>query len=258
MPKTDRDHVLEYRDRLVKRVLAKADQLYIRDGSLPVKQITVKVHPANQSEATLYRVAIEELEERFDKEVHRKLEGAGYKLRDDLSIQHDIGDPPDGEEGKESDIEIEVKTPGQDLEEERRGMQISISVREGEAVEQEYDFEGLHKIRIGRGKEHQVQRDLVPRVNDICFLDPKSNPSLGEEENRANRRVSRQHATLVYSEDHGGYLLQRDGSGYEGKLVHVRNGEATNVVSKDQGVTLRDGDHVLLGKGGAKLVVSPP
>ena len=98
------------------------------------------------------------------------------------------------------------------------------------------------RLHIGRSPEVLDRHGRLERRNEIAF----------GEEGGINATVSRQHATIRYDEESRGYWV-RDNNSAGGTRI-FRSGQPLSVGRHRQGVRLRDGDELSLGR--AQILVT--
>ncbi len=112
---------------------------------------------------------------------------------------------------------------------------LELQVVQGTATEETY-VTSASRIHIGRSPEVLDRHGRLERRNEIAFA----------EDGEINATVSRQHATIRYDDDSRSYWV-RDNNSAGGTRI-FRSGQPLSVGRHRQGVRLRDGDELSLGR----------
>lgn len=175
----------------------------------------------------------------LERSIHRLLESIDCRVPTRLDLRYHVNEEDDPRfDGRSYFIEY-LQT--ESLPADGGRPVLELQVVQGTTPEATYVTQAS-RLHIGRSPEVLDRHGRLQRRNEIAF----------DEDGEINTSVSRQHATIRYDEESRAYWV-RDNNSAGGTRI-FRSGQPLSVGRHRQGVRLRDGDELSLGR--AQILVT--
>ncbi|NCD72421.1 FHA domain-containing protein [Mucilaginibacter agri] len=179
---------------------------------------------------------------RFKDEVQRIADDFALGLPEDweMAVSYEDALPMDAIKVPDIDASIFIRTKENTVQKTGSAY---IRVLSGEAEQEEYHITSeVTKYNIGREKEVQV-KDGFFRHNHIAFP--------GNSANESNKYISRQHAHIEWSPEHGCFILFGDEGGVPPQnKIKIKQSDNDSLIKLNAiqiGHKLQEGDQIILG-----------